>query len=180
VRVGNGNVTSIGGVVGWTTVSDARYKKNITEGVHGLDFILQLNPVTYNLNLASIKKANGNENYLSELKSLTEEEINQILSSENAQEEIVYSGFLAQDVEAIAKKIGYNFSGIDSPKNENDSYGLRYGDFVVPLVKAVQEQQAIIEEMKIQNAKLNAENSFFRTEIEKIKAELGMDNKVTK
>jgi hypothetical protein len=29
-------------------------------------------------------------------------------------------------------------------------YGLRYADFVVPLVKAVQEQQKIIEEEKNQ------------------------------
>ncbi len=38
-----------------------------------------------------------------------------------------------------AKNIGFNFSGVDAPKNENDLYGLRYAEFVVPLVKAVQE-----------------------------------------
>jgi trimeric autotransporter adhesin len=53
---------------------------------------------------------------------------------------IVYSGFIAQDVEKAADSIGYNFSGVDKPKDANQSfYGLRYGDFVVPLVKAVQE-----------------------------------------
>ena len=31
VRIGNPNVTSIGGQVGWTTFSDGRYKKNIME-----------------------------------------------------------------------------------------------------------------------------------------------------
>jgi hypothetical protein len=55
------------------------------------------------------------------------------------------TGFLAQEVEAVAKNIGYNFSGVDAPKNENDYYGLRYAEFTVPLVKAVQEQQTIIE-----------------------------------
>ena len=29
--------------------------------------------------------------------------------------------------------------GVDAPKNDKDYYGLRYGEFVVPLVKAVQE-----------------------------------------
>ena len=45
--------------------------------------------------------------------------------------------------------------------NENDFYRLRYGDFVVPLVKAMQEQQqqietqkSVIEELKSQNAEM--------------------------
>jgi trimeric autotransporter adhesin len=63
-----------------------------------------------------------------------------------------YTGFIAQEVEAAAKKIGFDFSGVDKPKNANDQYGLRYAEFVVPLVKAMQEQQAIIE---AQNAKIN-------------------------
>ena len=62
-----------------------------------------------------------------------------------AQERIVQTGFIAQAVEAAAKSIGYDFSGVDAPKNENDYYGLRYAEFVVPLVIAVQEQQKIIE-----------------------------------
>ena len=52
------------------------------------------------------------------------------------------SGFIAQDVEQAANAIGYDFSGVDAPKNENDFYGLRYAEFVVPLVKAVQELSA--------------------------------------
>ena len=63
-----------------------------------------------------------------------------------------YSGFIAQDVEKSARELGYKFSGVDVPKNDNDFYGLRYAEFVVPLVKAVQEQQDIIE---TQNKKIN-------------------------
>jgi hypothetical protein len=66
----------------------------------------------------------------------------------------VISGFIAQEVEDAAKKIGYEFSGVDAPKNESDYYGLRYAEFVVPLVKAVQEQQKIIEDLKIYNTEL--------------------------
>ena len=51
----------------------------------------------------------------------------------------MFSGFVAQEVEQAAKSTGYDFSGVDKPKNENDMYGLRYAEFVVPLVKAVQE-----------------------------------------
>ncbi len=46
--------------------------------------------------------------------------------------------------------MGFDFSGIDAPKNENDVYCLRYAEFVVPLVKAVQEQQAIITALQKQ------------------------------
>jgi hypothetical protein len=34
------------------------------------------------------------------------------------------------------------------PKNDKDMYGLRYAEFVVPLVKAVQEQQKMIEKQQ--------------------------------
>ncbi|TMI79425.1 MAG: SlyX family protein [Bacteroidetes bacterium] len=65
-------------------------------------------------------------------------------------EQIRLTGFVAQEVEKSAKELGFNFSGIDAPKNQNDVYGLRYSEFVVPLVKAVQEQQAIIEKQQQQ------------------------------
>jgi len=38
-------------------------------------------------------------------------------------------------------------------------YGLRYAEFVVPLVKAVQEQQQMIEELKKQNEELRKINT---------------------
>jgi len=62
------------------------------------------------------------------------------------------SGFIAQEVEAAANKINYQFSGIVKPANDNEFYSLRYSEFVVPLVKAVQEQQELIEK---QNNKIS-------------------------
>ncbi len=47
VVVGNTSVTSIGGQVGWTAYSDRRLKTDIRPSELGLDFINQLNPVTY-------------------------------------------------------------------------------------------------------------------------------------
>jgi hypothetical protein len=47
VRIGNSGVTVIEGQVPFTTPSDGRYKYNVKEDVKGLDFILQLRPVTY-------------------------------------------------------------------------------------------------------------------------------------
>jgi hypothetical protein len=60
----------------------------------------------------------------------------------------VYTGFIAQDVEAAAEECGFDFSGIVKPANENSSYHLTYAEFVVPLVKAVQEQQKEIDELR--------------------------------
>ena len=58
------------------------------------------------------------------------------------------SGFVAQEVEQAMKESGYDFNGLHKPADENDNYGLAYGLFTVPLVKAVQEQQKMIEELK--------------------------------
>ena len=58
---------------------------------------------------------------------------------------------------AAAKKAGFTFSGVDVPKNENDYYGLRYAEFTVPLVKAIQELAAQNEEQKKINEALEKE-----------------------
>lgn len=58
------------------------------------------------------------------------------------------TGFVAQEVEKAAKETGYDFSGVQRPSNPNKLYSIRYSEFVVPLVKAVQEQQTQIEELK--------------------------------
>jgi hypothetical protein len=65
-----------------------------------------------------------------------------------AKEHILYSGFSAQQVEQAANNAGYNFSGVVKPANDHDTYALSYSEFVVPLVKAVQEQQKMIDDLK--------------------------------
>ena len=61
-----------------------------------------------------------------------------------------FTGFVAQDVEQAAKELGYDFDGINKPRNETDHYSVSYASFVMPLVKAVQEQQSIIESLRKQ------------------------------
>lgn len=51
------------------------------------------------------------------------------------------TGFIAQEVEAAADAIDYEFSGVLKPETDADFYSLRYSEFVVPLVKTVQEQE---------------------------------------
>ncbi|RYF84574.1 MAG: hypothetical protein EON98_08835 [Chitinophagaceae bacterium] len=149
MRFGNASVTSIGGQVNWTSLSDGRFKRNVRENVPGLAFINQLRPVTYNLDVASIdtksrllrnQKATRHE--ASEApKGPTPEEIKAVQDKAA----IVYTGFIAQEVEAAAANLGFQFSGVDAPKNEKDVYGLRYAEFVVPLVKAAQELNRIVD-----------------------------------
>lgn len=154
MRFGNSSITSIGGQVGWTTISDARVKTNIQGNVPGLDFILKLNPVTYTIDVTTLDKLLRPDGFKN---TPTQEE----LDAKNVKSKIVYTGFIAQDVEAIAKQAGYDFSGVDAPKNDKDLYGIRYAEFVVPLVKAVQEmnkqnqsQQIIIDQLKKENEEI--------------------------
>jgi hypothetical protein len=70
-------------------------------------------------------------------------------------------------VEKAALEMKYDFGGVDKPKNDKDIYGLRYDEFVVPLVKAVQElskqneqQQQQIEALKALVTKLAKGQSY--------------------
>ncbi len=129
IEIGNASVSWIGGQVGWSTYSDARIKEHIQDNVPGLAFIGQLHPVTYNLNI-------HRENELCGRVDSTEWEGKYDI------ENIVQSGFIAQEVEAAAKNVGYDFSGVKAPQGNANLYSLQYAVFVVPLVKAVQELDA--------------------------------------
>jgi trimeric autotransporter adhesin len=143
VRIGNSANWSYGGYANWTNISDERFKKNITENVKGLDFIMKLRPVTYQLNVADLSK---------KLNEFSNSRPNESMKKAMAEkEQMWWTGFLAQDVEAAAKQSGFEFSGVDKPRNTDGLYGLRYAEFVVPLVKAVQEQQMKIEQLEKQN-----------------------------
>ena len=157
VRIGNTSVNSIGGQVGWTTFSDGRYKKNIKEDVKGLVFINSLKPITYTVDV------NGLDTYFDKNKkhdSAYEKMSKERKPAADEASKIVYNGFIAQDVEAAAKKLNYDFSGVDKPQSKDGLYGLRYSDFVVPLVKAVQELSKQNEDLKDivanQQAQINA------------------------
>ncbi|MBE7174335.1 MAG: tail fiber domain-containing protein [Williamsia sp.] len=146
VVVGNTSVTKIGGYANWTNFSDGRYKKNITQNVPGLSFINALQPVTYTLDVPGINKAVSSSQQTAVLsvdkKSTNNNSQPATAGIDKAIDEKgkkMYTGFIAQDVEKAAQKINYDFSGVYHPQNDNDYYGLSYSDFVVPLVKAVQE-----------------------------------------
>jgi hypothetical protein len=134
-------ISSIGGWQNWTNVSDARVKKNVSiSNVPGLNFVLNLTPVTYQLDEEAHKRWHI-ENHFGGKKPENYDDSPYQIDDE------IQVGFIAQDVEKTAEDLGYQFSGVDKPDNDKDLYGIRYSSFVVPLVKAVQEQQALIEKL---------------------------------
>ena len=140
VVIGNSAITHNGGFQPWEVYSDARMKFDVRENVVGLDFIKRLRPVTYFRNVDLPAQITGNHP-LSDFPDKYDVE------------SIRLTGFLAQEVEAAAMACGYDFSGINKPSNDRSLYALSYESFVVPLVKAVQEQQLIIQsqESRIEN-----------------------------
>jgi len=148
VRIGNSSVTSIGGQVGWTNFSDERIKKDVKENVPGLAFIKELRPVTYHF-------AVDKEDELLNLKDSSNRKGKYDIEKKN------FTGLIAQEVDAAAKKINYDFSGVD---NTGKIWGLRYSEFVMPLIKAVQE--------------LSAENAELKSRLDKIESLLSAGTQV--
>jgi trimeric autotransporter adhesin len=99
-----------------------------------LDFIMQLRPVTYQFDVKRFDSQLGLQN--------TDN------ASYNEAELLRRTGFIAQEVEKAATSTGYNFSGVIKPVKQGDHYSLSYDAFVVPLVKAVQEQQQVIDQQQ--------------------------------
>lgn len=147
VRIGNAAVTVIEGQVPFTTPSDGRFKYHVKEDVKGLDFILQLRPVTYQFDVKKFDEQQTDGK--NDKSSITSNYIMQ--ASYDEASSIRRTGFIAQEVEKAANASGYDFSGIIKPKTDKDHYSLSYESFVVPLVKSIQEQQQMIELLKKQN-----------------------------
>ena len=119
----------------WTYVSDRRLKKNIEEDDLGLAFINELKPVTFNWK--------SNEEIDPEfLASKTHK-------GNDKDTETIQHSFIAQDVKAAMDKVGNTtFNGWSPDTGDGQEVGLT--DFITPLVKAVQELSAEVEQLKQQ------------------------------
>jgi hypothetical protein len=164
VHIGNTSVSWIGGQVGWSTYSDARFKTNINEDVKGLDFVMKLHPITYHMDIDKQQQI------------LYGKVDKNTWKGKYDIEKIKFSGFIAQEVEQAAKEAGYEFSGVIPPGTENetgeDLYTLRYAEFVVPLVKGMQEQQEIINELREENVQMRERIQLLENELQEIKNSL--------
>lgn len=156
IKIGNGFVAQIGGAVNWSVISDGRFKTNVKQNVSGLKFINLLNPVTYQYDIAAYNSFIGASSADSMATSM--------------KEQVIYSGFIAQEVEAAAAASDYRFSGVHHPENESDNYTISYAEFVVPLVKAVQELTTLNHELEQKQHQLEAEMNFLKEQLMQIKA----------
>jgi uncharacterized protein len=66
-------------------------------------------------------------------------------------------GFLAQDVEAL---LGEDYNVLTVGGDRDRTLSLRYTDLIAPLVKAVQEQQAMLEKAR---EEIRADREVIRT-----------------
>ena len=140
IQLGNSLITALRCRVGLTATSDARFKYDVRANVPGLAFITALRPVTYRFDQAR----------------LTRFEQTGTLAPRSPRDTAaaVHTGFLAQDVERAARGLGFAFDGLHAPANARDSYGLGYAQFVVPLVRAVQELSSQVNALQAENAAL--------------------------
>ncbi|HTE08167.1 MAG TPA: hypothetical protein VK628_05355, partial [Flavitalea sp.] len=67
----------------------------------------------------------------------------------------------------------YNFSGINTPANDSEHYSLSYESFVVPLVKAIQDQQVVIKTLNERNQKQQKQIDLLFGEIQSLKKQIG-------
>ncbi len=76
-------------------------------------------------------------------------------------------GFIAQDIDAALQKAGDPNNGIIS-KDDKGMMGVRYNDFISISVKAIQEQQELIEELQKSNAELKKTNEAILERLERL------------
>jgi hypothetical protein len=134
VVLGNTDITGIyAQVTSITAISDQRNKKDIADLNLGLDFIEKLRPVSYKF---------------------------------NNQDETLRYGFIAQELgKALPDELQtlvetakpeHGLALLERDTDEDRTYRVSYGELTAPMIKAIQEQQAIIEQQRAQLEALEA------------------------
>ena len=141
IGLGDSNITSAHIQVDWTVASDARDKTDFTALDLGLDFVKALAPVTYKWD----KRAKYGDKYAEDY------DLNAQTPDGTHKEDWLDIGFKAQEVEALEIAAGYNKDNkttlVSSHTDDGKQMGLQYSKFVPILVKAIQEQNALIESL---------------------------------
>jgi hypothetical protein len=139
VVVGDENITEAHVQVDWTIASDQRDKTDFTALDLGLDFVKALEPVTYKWDKRSKYGDKTADDY----------DLNAQSPDGTHKEDWLDVGFKAQDVETLEKAAGYKIADktnlMTSLTGDGKQMGLQYSKFVPILVRAIQEQNALIE-----------------------------------
>ncbi len=126
----------------WSTngsiqTSDQRDKTQISESNLGLNFIQKLNPVSYKWVVGK------NE--------VEEDETGKVIKVTSVPGKRTHYGLLAQEVQKAYTECGVtDFAGwvLSDKEDQNSQQSLRYSQFIAPMIKAIQEQQKMIEDLK--------------------------------
>jgi len=136
VCVGSNEITAAHVQVDWTIASDKRDKTDVEPVKMGLEFINQLEPVTYRWD----KRAK----YIDKLDPTVD--LNKVTTDGTHKESWLDVGFLAQDVEELEAQYGYKIEDetnlTTNLSEDGKQYGLTYNKFTPMLVKAIQELSA--------------------------------------
>jgi len=122
------------------TRSDARDKIDIEDSPLGLNFILKLRPCKYRMN--------SREAYFEQGK---ERDFSATNDGSKAGKRPHY-GLVAQEVKEVMNELNVDFAGYLDSKVDGgeDVLSLGYTEFIAPMIKAIQEQQNMIEELQKQ------------------------------
>lgn len=136
----SGNLwTAIWATNGTIQTSDAKAKFDIAPSDLGLDFVSKLNPVSYKMKVA--------ENLVTTVEDGVDPAGNPIVK------EVVtarvgtrsHYGLIAQEVKTV---LGEKDAGIWIKDKETSDEGLRYEELIAPMIKAIQELSAQVQELK--------------------------------
>ena len=132
IHMGNESHTTARIQISWTVNSDSRDKTDVTPINIGLDFVKDLNPVTFRWDKRSDYE-------------------DRVPTGQNKLEELTL-GFLAQEVEEVEKSYGYNVANktnlVVDRDVEQDHYGITYEKMIPILTKAIQELEARVKELE--------------------------------
>lgn len=117
--------TAVYATNGAIQTSDERYKQNVINLNYGLDEVMQLRPVSYQWKDKNLQLGTGTN-----------------------------LGFVAQELERVVpdlvihEQVQPDAETGKVANQYNDAYGVKYAEFIPVLTKAIQEQQALIEQLR--------------------------------
>lgn len=127
--------------------SDKRDKTDIRDTRLGLDFIKSLRPVDFRWDMR--------DDYFDDV----DDERVAVPKDGSRKRNRFHHGLIAQEVKQAADEQGIDFGGYQDHKVNGgvDVLSLGYSELIAPLIKAVQEQQAVIEQLQAEIAELKAQ-----------------------
>lgn len=142
--------------------SDARDKADVRDTELGLDFIMSLRPVDYKWDYRETYKTalpepplkstpEAQEEYAAKMEQWRQQNNLSNITPTGANKRSRYHhGLIAQEVKAVMDAKGIDFGGYQdhSVNGGDDVLSIGYDELIAPLIKAIQELKAEIEELK--------------------------------